>query len=292
MSLQLPLRAALQNQSKAYGFWLTLPSAPAARVILRGAATSSIGGFSWVLVDAEHGLITDREYYDLATAIGSEGASPIIRVPWPEEWMIKRALDSGAHGILTPMCHSAVGFHRGTTLNTHRRLDLMLTLSQEDARKIVRFCKYPPLGSRGYGPMYAAHALPKVTPGAQYDNNADKELLVMVQIESRSGVDNVEEIAKVEGLDVLLIGPFDLAKQMGVVRGGDEHEAAIQRILKATKAAGKTAAIFCMFPLFELCCVGVWLMTQAPTARRQKCARNKGSTWSRLLRIWGAWRLE
>ncbi|GES60450.1 4-hydroxy-2-oxovalerate aldolase [Aspergillus terreus] len=222
MSLQLPLRAALQTQSKAYGFWLTLPSAPAARVILRGAATSSIGGYSWVLVDAEHGLITDREYYDLATAIGSEGASPIIRVPWPEEWMIKRALDSGAHGILTPMCHSA-----------------------EDARKIVRFCKYPPLGSRGYGPMYAAHALPKVTPGAQYDNNADKELLVMVQIESRSGVDNVEEIAKVEGLDVLLIGPFDLAKQMGVVRGGDEHEAAIQRILKATKAAGKTAAIFC-----------------------------------------------
>lgn len=84
----------------------------------------------------------------------------------------------------------------------------MLTLSQEDARKIVRFCKYPPLGSRGYGPMYAAHALPKVTPGAQYDNNADKELLVMVQIESRSGVDNVEEIAKVEGLDVLLIGEF------------------------------------------------------------------------------------
>jgi hypothetical protein len=150
--------------------------------------------------------LTDK--VQLATAIGSEGASPIIRVPWPEEWMIKRALDSGAHGILTPMCHSAVGFHRGTTLNTHRRLDLMLTLSQEDARKIVRFCKYPPLGSRGYGPMYAAHALPKVTPGAQYDNNADKELLVMVQIESRSGVDNVEEIAKVEGLDVLLIGEF------------------------------------------------------------------------------------
>ncbi|KAL5356295.1 Pyruvate/Phosphoenolpyruvate kinase-like domain-containing protein [Aspergillus floccosus] len=222
MSFELPLRAALQNQSKAYGFWLTLPSAPAARVILRSAASSSIGGYSWVLVDAEHGLITDREYYDLATAIGSEGASPIIRVPWPEEWMIKRALDSGAHGILTPMCHSA-----------------------EDARKIVRFCKYPPLGSRGYGPMYAAHALPKVTPGAHYDNNADKELLVMVQIESQSGVDNVEEIAKVEGLDVLLIGPFDLAKQMGVVRGGEEHEAAIQRILKATKAAGKTAAIFC-----------------------------------------------
>ncbi|BAE66002.1 unnamed protein product [Aspergillus oryzae RIB40] len=69
--------------------------------------------------------------------------------------------------------------------------------------------------------------------------------MVMVQIESRSGLDSVEEIAKVEGLDVLLIGPFDLAKQIGVVRGGDEHTAAIDRILKAAKAAGKKAAIFC-----------------------------------------------
>lgn len=54
--------------------------------------------------------------------------------------------------------------------------------------------------------MYAPHALPGVASGAQYDNNADKELMAMVQIESRSGVENVEEIAKVEGLDVLLIG--------------------------------------------------------------------------------------
>ncbi|KAF9886584.1 hypothetical protein FE257_011356 [Aspergillus nanangensis] len=222
MSFELPLRTALDSQSTAYGFWLTLPSAPAARVILRAAAASPAGGFSWVLVDAEHGLITDREYYDLSSAVGSEGASPIVRVPWPEEWMIKRALDSGAHGILTPMCHSA-----------------------EDARKIVSYCKYPPLGTRGYGPMYASHAFPKVTAGGHYDNGADSELMVMVQIESRSGVENVEEIAKVEGLDVLLIGPFDLAKQMGVVRGGEEHEAAIQRTLKAAKAAGKKAAIFC-----------------------------------------------
>lgn len=71
-----------------------------------------------LLQTPSHEQLTDK--VQLATAIGSEGASPIIRVPWPEEWMIKRALDSGAHGILTPMCHSAVGFHRGTTLNPHR----------------------------------------------------------------------------------------------------------------------------------------------------------------------------
>ncbi|KAJ9156563.1 2,4-dihydroxyhept-2-ene-1,7-dioic acid aldolase [Pleurostoma richardsiae] len=221
MSFPVPLRVALQSKSKAYGFWLTLPSAPVARTLLHSSLASAVGGFSWVLIDGEHGLITDNHYYDLNNAVSSVGASPIIRVPWGEEWQIKRALDSGAHGILSPMCHTA-----------------------EDAAKIVKYSKYPPVGSRGYGPMYSAHSVPGVT-AAQYDDGADSSLVVGVQIESRSGVDNVEEIAKVEGLDLLLIGPFDLAKQMGVVRGGEEHEAAIQRILKAAKAGGKTAAIFC-----------------------------------------------
>jgi 4-hydroxy-2-oxoheptanedioate aldolase len=112
-----------------------LPSAGVAKTILHGASGCSTK-FSWVLVDAEHGLISDHHYYEvclhlaqlyfaalhfpsllfygdtdqtkLNNAIGSEGASPIIRVPYAEEWMIKRALDAGAHGIMTPMCHSEV----------------------------------------------------------------------------------------------------------------------------------------------------------------------------------------
>ncbi|KAK6064487.1 2,4-dihydroxyhept-2-ene-1,7-dioic acid aldolase [Seiridium cupressi] len=222
MVLTTAISTALDNQPTAYGFWLTIPSAPVARTILRSAAASPTGGFSWVLIDAEHGLISDNHYYELCTAISNEGASPIVRVPWSEEWMIKRALDSGAHGVLTPMCHTA-----------------------EDAANIVKFSKYPPTGSRGYGPLFAIHAFAGVQPGDDYDANADNDLIVSVQIESRQGVENVEDIAKVDGLDVLLIGPFDLAKQMGAVRGGDEHEAAIQRILKAAKSAGKKAAIFC-----------------------------------------------
>ncbi|KAH7150178.1 Pyruvate/Phosphoenolpyruvate kinase-like domain-containing protein [Dactylonectria estremocensis] len=221
MTFPTPLGTALQSRTSQFGFWLTLPSAALARVFLRAASASPFNNFSWVLIDAEHGLISDKDYYELSTAIASEGASPIIRVPWHEEWMIKRALDAGAHGVLLPMCHSA-----------------------EDAKRIVSYSKYPPLGSRGYGPMFSPHSLPGVA-GGQYDDGADQSLLVMVQIESRSGVENVEAIAKTEGLDVLLIGPFDLAKQMGVVRGGEEHEAAIQKILKASHDAGKKAAIFC-----------------------------------------------
>ncbi|ETS76804.1 hypothetical protein PFICI_12191 [Pestalotiopsis fici W106-1] len=208
------------GSNAAYGFWLTLPSAAVAKTILRSCSTDPEAGFSWVLIDAEHGLISDKDYYELTNAIASEGASPLIRVPWSEEWLIKRALDAGAHGIVTPMCHSA-----------------------EDAARIVRYSKYPPLGTRGYGPMFATHAIPGV--GTAYDAGAATGLLVVVQIESKSGVENIEEITRVEGVDVVFIGPFDLAKQMGVERGGEEHEAAIQRILNATKSAGKKAAIFC-----------------------------------------------
>lgn len=93
--------------------------------------------------------------------------------------------------------------------------------------------------------MFAPHAFPGVAPGEEYDEGSQTGTIVVVQIESKAGVENVEKIAAVEGVDVLFIGPFDLAKQMGVTRGGEEHEAAIQRILKAAHAAGKKAAIFC-----------------------------------------------
>jgi 4-hydroxy-2-oxoheptanedioate aldolase len=70
----------------------------------------------------------------------------------------------------------------------------------------VQYCKYPPLGSRGYGPAFSPHAFPGLKAGLAYEQGANEALKVMVQIESTAGVDNVEKIAQVEGLDVLLIG--------------------------------------------------------------------------------------
>lgn len=139
--------------------------------------------------------------------------------------MIKRALDSGAHGVLTPMCHTA-----------------------EDAAHIVQFSKYPPWGTRGYGPILAVHSIPGLVTGdPAYDEGAQNALVVAVQIESRQGVNNAASIARVDGVDVLLVGPFDLAKQMGITPGSAEHEAAIRSVLQAAHHAGKKAAIFCEF---------------------------------------------
>ncbi|KAJ5103719.1 hypothetical protein N7532_004248 [Penicillium argentinense] len=221
MPFNTPIQTTLNGPSVAFGFWLTLPSAAVAKTIVHGSSGSSTK-FSWILVDAEHGLISDNHYYELNNAIGSEGVSPIIRIPFAQEWMVKRALDAGAHGIMTPMCHTA-----------------------EEAANIVKWTRYPPVGTRGYGPMFAPHSFAGVDPGADHDDGANDGLTVAVQIESQSGVDNVEKIAAVDGIDVLFIGPFDLAKQTGVTRGGEEHEAIIQRILKAAHGAGKKAAIFC-----------------------------------------------
>ncbi|WWC86385.1 uncharacterized protein L201_001261 [Kwoniella dendrophila CBS 6074] len=119
--------------------------------------------------------------------VTAAGASPIIRVPWNEEWMIKRALDAGAHGVMTPMCHTAA-----------------------DAQKIVQYSKYPPTGSRGYGPMFCPPMFG--CKASEYDSQADDKLLVFVQIESPQGISNVEEIAKVPGLDVLFIAAHDAGK--------------------------------------------------------------------------------
>lgn len=143
--------------------------------------------------------------HQLVSTVTSFGASPIIRIPWNEEWMIKRALDAGAQGVMTPMCHSAVSLQfLAQRLLRFWHFSHPFLSSQEDAKRIVSYSKYPPTGTRGYGPMFCPPVFG--CKGSDYDAGADKNLLVIVQIESRKGVENVEEIAKVEGLDCLFIG--------------------------------------------------------------------------------------
>ncbi|KAJ6524583.1 Phosphoenolpyruvate/pyruvate domain-containing protein [Mycena capillaripes] len=213
MALNFPLRQKFTAQTRAAGAWLTLPSTAIARTI---ALTK---GVSWVLIDAEHGLITDHHFYDLTNIVAASGASPLIRIPADEPWMIKRALDSGAHGIMIPMANSPAL-----------------------VRKVVEATKYPPAGIRGYGPMFthAAGAL-----NATYKAAANDAIVVSVQIEHPDAVAHIDEIVQ-EGIDATFIGPYDLAVSMGVEFGGSEHEAAIAKILDATKKAGKVAGIFCL----------------------------------------------
>ncbi|GAA5978324.1 hypothetical protein JCM10908_004314 [Rhodotorula pacifica] len=209
------LRNALRQSRPALGTWLTLSGTAVARTI------ASVPGLQWVLIDAEHGQITDKDYYELNNAIVSHGVSPIIRIPFADGWLIKRALDSGAHGIMVPMIHNA-----------------------EMAKSVVSLSKFGPEGIRGYGSPFSHHAFGVDARG--YELMCNEHLLTILQIESREGVENIEAIAAVPGVDVLFIGPFDLAKSMNVEFGGEEHQSAIAKVLKATKSAGKYASIFCL----------------------------------------------
>ncbi|KAI0394732.1 Pyruvate/Phosphoenolpyruvate kinase-like domain-containing protein [Xylariaceae sp. FL0594] len=201
------------------GVWQTLPGANVSRTLARTP------GVDWVLVDCEHGNIDDAAMHEAVPAIASCGVSPIVRLPDMQGWMIKRALDSGAHGILIPLLRSA-----------------------EEAKKIVTAAKFPPQGQRGLGSPFAMERFNPIPTMTEYLQQANDSLLTIVQIETQEALDSVEEIAAVPGIDVLFVGPFDLGNNIGypiidgVIR--PELEAATDRVLAAAAKAGKKAGFF------------------------------------------------
>ncbi|KAJ5652996.1 HpcH/HpaI aldolase/citrate lyase family protein [Penicillium longicatenatum] len=220
--LQASLESAAARQAPSVGQWLEFPGYSLARTV-------APLGEDWVLIDCEHGDIDDKEMYLQVGAISSAGVSPIVRIPAAEPWMMKRALDSGAHAIMVPMCET-----------------------KEQAEAVVRSCKYPstrwPRGVRGAGAMFAPAAFNQ--NGRDYLVHANENVKIIVQIESGLGVQNCEAIAAVDGVDMLFIGPNDLASSMGYFAFDHpkipEVQDAIQRVLVAAKAAGKYAGHFAL----------------------------------------------
>ena len=164
--------------------------------------------------------------HESVAAIASCGASPIVRIPANEGWMVKRALDSGAHGIVVPLLYNAA-----------------------DARALVQSAKFPPVGQRGYGSPFTmgSFAVQGDLSGLDYLQNANEALLTIVQIETKRAFENVDEIAKVDGIDALFIGPWDLGNNLGYPVTGEfatELKAAIAKILQMAKANGKKAGIY------------------------------------------------
>ncbi|KAL6248891.1 hypothetical protein RBB50_003954 [Rhinocladiella similis] len=220
--LRESLERSRRGEGPSIGQWLEFPGYSLARTV-------APLGEDWVLVDTEHGNIDDNEMYLQVGAISTSGASPIVRIPGSEHWMMKRALDCGAHAIMVPMCET-----------------------KEQAEAIVRACKYPsarwPQGTRGAGAMYAPAAFNQT--GRDYLLSANDNVMICVQIESRKAVENVEEITAVDGIDMLFIGPNDLASSMGYVAFDhasiQEVQDASARVLEAGKAAGKYVGHFAL----------------------------------------------
>lgn len=208
-------RLRVLNKLKA-GDWplMTFVAIPS----VRQAQMVSLTSLDGIILDGEHGHIGDDAMHNSVAAVAALGVSPIIRVRGPAHDILKRALDTGAHGIMVPQINNA-----------------------DEARQVVASAKFPPQGVRGQGSAFPAIAHGLTTP--EYMKSANETILTMIQIETREGVENVDEIAAVDGVDLVFIGPNDLAQSLlGYVPArGDEPEflAAIDKIIAAGRKHGK-----------------------------------------------------
>lgn len=202
------VKALVKAGKPTIGVVITTPS-PHAVEILAGR------GFDWIWIDMEHSPI-DLETLDrMIQAVQGTETVPIVRVAWNRHWLAKPALDLGAKGIMIPWINSG-----------------------QDAIGAVQALRYPPEGVRGVGASVAARRW-GVRPTSEYLKIANHEIMAILQIETIGAVNHIDEILTVPGIDMIFIGPNDLASSMGLLGqpGHPRVEEAIQKVLAATKKA-------------------------------------------------------
>jgi 4-hydroxy-2-oxoheptanedioate aldolase len=179
----------------------------------------------WVLIDMEHGASTETVLPTMIMATRGSTATPLARVKVGERIGVGRALDSGAMGVMVPQVHS-----------------------EDDARAVARWMRTQPAGDRGIALFTRGMDYGAVGHAGVASRHED--LVCIVQIESREGLENVERIAAVEGVDVLFVGPTDLTHAMGIPGQLDDpqYADAIARVAAAADANGKAAGVLLWKP--------------------------------------------
>lgn len=201
-----------------YGLWLGLPDNSAAEI-------AAVAGFNWLLIDGEHAPFDLRTIMAHLQAIAPYDVAPIVRPPHGDTALIKQMLDIGAETLLIPMVDTA-----------------------EQARELVRAVRYPPEGIRGLGTSLARAARWNQIPG--YVKKANDEICLLVQAETATALENLDEILAVDGVDGVFIGPSDLSASMGYIgdAGNPVVVKAISEGLNKIRAAGKYAGLLCLDP--------------------------------------------
>lgn len=177
-------------------------------------------GIDFLCIDAEHAQIGRETIENLIRAADVHSVPAMVRVPGHAAESIASVLDAGAAGVLVPRVSTAA-----------------------QAKAAVAATRYPPIGERGVGPGRAAGYGYRIP---DYLRTANESLVLAIQIETAEGLDNVEEIASVEGIDVIFIGPGDLSVSIDAMgpAGAEKLEAAIHRIASASRQKGKPVGIF------------------------------------------------
>jgi len=217
MELGTALRQRLAAGAAVVGSWLSLGDCSIAEIMSRA-------GFDFLVIDLEHTPTSVETAADMIRIVDLAGCSPLVRLPEFSPALAKQVLDAGAHGIILPNVDSA-----------------------ELAQSVVRATRYPPHGTRGVG-LYRAHGYG--TAFQDYFDSSGSGLLVVAQIESRTGVEHIDEIASVEGIDAVMVGPYDLSADLGTP--GDFHSAtftaAVGRVSDGARARGVATGIHIVEP--------------------------------------------
>lgn len=211
------IKDKMRSGRPAIGAWMSMGHPSIAEIL-------AAAGYDFVVVETEHTAIDVSEVLRLIIAIEQRGCVPLVRLAWNDPIQAKAVLDSGAAGVLVPM------------VNT-----------KEDAELAVRMTKYPPLGFRGVG---LARAQDYGQRFDDYVKHANDDSLLIVQIEHKDAVANIDAILSVPGIDGTFIGPYDLSMSLGIP-GQLQHPdviAAKQRVLEATLARKLAAGIHFVHP--------------------------------------------
>ncbi len=213
-------KAALAAGKQQLGVWCTIPDPGVVELL----ATT---GYDWILLDSEHTPVTIPGLMPLMQAAAPYPATAICRPGWNDMVEIKRLLDQGAQTLLIPYVQSV-----------------------EEAELAVRHVRYPPKGVRGVGGTTRASRYGAVK---DYIQEAEREICLLVQIETKEALEQAEAIAAVDGVDGIFIGPADFAASMGLA-GQPTHpevKAAILDGIRRIKAAGKAPGILTLDPTFQ-----------------------------------------
>jgi 2-dehydro-3-deoxyglucarate aldolase/4-hydroxy-2-oxoheptanedioate aldolase len=207
------LRARLRAGETLFGTFLNLGSPTATELCARA-------GFDWVIIDLEHGAGSESDLLANLHAVGSTPTAALVRPRSGERLRIGRALDLGAHGIMVP------------------RIDL-----PDQAAEAISFMRYPPDGTRGLALSTRGAGLGELSHGDVRAIN--QQIVGIIQIESPSAVEHAVEIAAIDGVDVLFVGPADLTHSMGIPGRFDDpgYRTSLERVVAAAEGAGKVTGI-------------------------------------------------
>ncbi len=211
------VRKALLNRELSFGSWIQLGDSGIAEIL-------SNAGFQWLAVDCEHTDISVNGFTSVIRGMQGRNVVPMARVRENNTLAIRQVLDMGAQGIIVPLVNSV-----------------------EDAKKAISAAKFPPEGIRGFSFCRTNDW------GADFDSyvkDANRDIAVVVMIESREAVENINEIVSLNGIDGVFIGPYDLSGSYGCV--GELNNPLIvsaqKKVADACKTAGKSAGIHIVSP--------------------------------------------